>query len=272
MSHPLPSRPLGNTGLVAAPLGLAGSFGIDADGVERAFHELGVNYFFVTLRMTKTLEGLRRLIRAGHRDRLVLALGAAVPTGWGVRSAWEKCAKALNVDTIDVFQLFWVQAHWYVTGKTWPEMQKLKEEGRARALGVSCHDRPMARALVDELDLDMLMIRYNAAHRGAEKEIFATLDAKDRPAIVSYTATRWGRLLKPAKDLGPMSAPECYRFALGHPAVDVVLSGAKSFEELRESAEGVLLGPLAPERLREVKSFGDAVRSAATGRLGFAGA
>jgi aryl-alcohol dehydrogenase-like predicted oxidoreductase len=190
----------------------------------------------------------------------------------GVRSAWEKSAKALNVDTIDVFQLFWVQAHWYVTGKTWPEMQKLKEEGRARALGVSCHDRPMARALVDELDLDMLMIRYNAAHRGAEKEIFATLDAKDRPAIVSYTATRWGRLLKPAKDLGPMSAPECYRFALGHPAVDVVLSGAKSFEELRESAEGVLLGPLAPERLREVKSFGDAVRSAATGRLGFAGA
>jgi hypothetical protein len=77
MSHPLPSRPLGNTGLVAAPLGLAGSFGIDADGVERAFHELGVNYFFVTLRMTKTLEGLRRLIRAGHRDRLVLALGRA---------------------------------------------------------------------------------------------------------------------------------------------------------------------------------------------------
>jgi aryl-alcohol dehydrogenase-like predicted oxidoreductase len=272
MSQALPSRPLGNTGLVAAPLGLAGSFGIDADGVERAFHELGVNYFFVTLRMTKTIEGLRRLIRAGHRDRLVLALGATVPTGWGVRSAWEKCAKALDVDTIDVFQLFWVQAHWYVTGKTWPEMQKLKEEGRARALGISCHDRTMARALVDELDLDMLMIRYNAAHRGAEKEIFATLDAKDRPAIVSYTATRWGRLLKPAKDLGPMSAPECYRFALGNPAVDVVLSGAKSFEELRESAEGVLLGPLPPERLSEVKSFGDAVRSAATGRLGFAGA
>jgi aryl-alcohol dehydrogenase-like predicted oxidoreductase len=271
MTQLLPQRPLGKTGLVAAPLGLAGSFGIDAGGVERAFHELGVNYFFVTLRMTETLEGLRRLIRQGHRDRLVLALGASIPTGRGVRSAWEKCARALGVDDIDVFQLFWVQAHWYVTGKTWPEMRKLKEEGRAKALGISCHDRPMARALVDELDLDLLMIRYNAAHRGAEREIFASLDPARRPAIVAYTATRWGRLLKPAKGLLPMSAPECYRFALGHPAVDVVLSGPKSFDELRANAEGVLEGPLSDARLREVRSFGDAVRSAATGTLGFAG-
>src|SRR5579859_1529575 len=187
---PLARRPFGETGLSAAPLGLAGSFGIDADGVERAYHDLGINYFFVTLRMTQTLEGLRRLIRAGHRDRIVLALGASVPTGWGVRGAWEKCARALGVDAIDVFQLFWVQAHWYVTGKTWPEMKRLKERGRVRALGISCHDRPMARALVDELDLDMLMIRYNAAHRGAEKEIFATLDPGKRPGVVSYTATR----------------------------------------------------------------------------------
>jgi predicted aldo/keto reductase-like oxidoreductase len=273
MSMPLTHRPLGKTGLVAAPLGLAGNYGIDADGVERAFHELGINYFFVTLGMTKAIEGLKRLIAAGHREKMVLALGASVPTGWGVERAWEKCAKALGIDSIDIFQLFWVQAHWYVTGKTWPAMQKLREEGRARALGISCHDRPMARALVDELELDMLMIRYNAAHRGAEKEIFATLDPSpaSRPAIVSYTATRWGKLLKPARDLSPMSAPECYRFALGSPHVDVVLCGAKSFEELRQNAEEVLKGPLPEDRLDEVKRFGDAVRATATGRLGFAG-
>jgi predicted aldo/keto reductase-like oxidoreductase len=273
MSLPLAPRPFGKTNLAAAPLGLAGNYGIDADGVERAFHELGVNYFFVTLGMTKAIEGLRRLIAAGHRDKLVLALGASVPTGWGVERAWEKCAKALGVDSIDIFQLFWVQAHWYVTGKTWPAMRKLKEDGRAKTLGISCHDRPMARALVDELELDMLMIRYNAAHRGAEKEIFATLEAAPaaRPAIVSYTATRWGKLLKPARDLTPMSGPECYRFAVSNPHVDVVLCGARSFEELKENAEGVLQGPLLAPRLEEVKRFGDAVRSAATGRLGFAG-
>jgi aryl-alcohol dehydrogenase-like predicted oxidoreductase len=271
VSLPLPQHALGHTGLRASRLGLAGSFGIDADGVERAFHELGITYFFVTPRMTKMAEGLRRLIAAGHREKLVLALGVTIPTGWSVRREWENAARLLGVDSIDVFHLFWVQAHWYVTGKTWPAMQKLKDEGRARALGISCHDRPMARALVDELELDALMIRYNAAHRGAEREIFATLPKEGRPAIIAYTATRWGRLLQPKGEMGPMTAPECYRFALGHPAVDVVLCGPSNYDELRADAEGVLYGPIPPLRLEEVKRFGDAVRGTITGKLGFAG-
>ena len=68
-----------------------------------------------------------------------------------------------------------------------------------------------------------------------------------------------------------MSGPECYRFALGHPAVDVVLTGARSYEELAANAQGVIAGPLEPARLDEVKRFGDAVRATATGTLGFLG-
>ena len=267
----LPTTTLGKSGLTVARLGLAGGFGIDADCVVRAFHELGVNYFFVTPRFTPLIEGIRRLIADGHRDEIVLAMGVKVPTGWSVPREFATAAKTLGTDRIDVFHLFWVQAHWYVTGKTWPAMRKLKEEGKVRALAISCHDRPMARELVDELDLDALMIRYNAAHRGAEKEIFASLPAA-RPGVVAYTATRWGRLLKPAKGIGPMSGPECYRFALGHPAVDVVLAGARSYEELAANAQGVVAGPLDDARLDEVKRFGDAVRSTATGTLGFLGA
>ncbi len=267
----LAKTPLGRSGIPVSRLGLAGGYGIDADGVVRAFHELGVNYFFVTPRFKPLVLGLRRLVKDGHRKDIVLAMGANVPTGWSVPRAFESAARAIGTDTIDVFHLFWVQAHWYVTGNTWPAMQKLKEEGKVRALAMSIHDRPMARQLVDELALDALMIRYNAAHRGAEKEIFATLPTP-RPGIVSYTATRWGRLLKPAKGLAAMSAPECYRFALGHPAVDVVLCGAGSYEELAANVQGVSAGPLAPERLDEVKAFGDAVRATATGTFGFLGA
>ncbi len=271
MSAPrLSRRPLGQTGLDVAPLGLAGSFGIAAPDVERAFHECGVNYFFVTPRMKGLVEGIRRLVAAGHRDELVIAAGANVPTGWSVAREWEKAAKTLGVDRIDVFHLFWVQAHWYVTGKTWPAARRLKEEGKARALAISCHDRPMARALVDELELDALMIRYNAAHRGAEREIFESLGPR-RPGVVAYTATRWGKLLEPLKGQAPMTAAECYRFALGHPAVDVVLCGARTFAELQEDVAGVGAGPLAPERLAEVQRFGDAVRATAGGRLLFGG-
>jgi aryl-alcohol dehydrogenase-like predicted oxidoreductase len=271
----VPAATLGRTGITASRLGLAGAYGIDADATERAFHELGINYFFVTPRMRGVAEGVRRLVRAGHRDELVIASGASIPFGFSVDREFRKSVRALGIEHVDVFHLFWVQAHWYVTGKTWPAIRALKERGLARALAVSCHDRPMARALVDELDLDVLMLRYNAAHRGAESEIFATLppDRAARPGIVSYTATRWGKLLKPishgGEKLGPMTAPECYAFALHHPSVDVVLCGARSYTELAESARGAAGGLIDEARYAEVKRFGDAVRSTATGRLGF---
>ena len=264
----LARRPFGGTGLHVSPLGLAGSFGISADDTERAFHELGINYFFVTPRMKGLVKGVRRLVQQGHRDKIVIACGAGIPTGGSVAREWKNIARALAVEVIDVWHLFWIQAHWYVTGRTWPAMVKLKEEGLARTLAISCHDRPMARQLVDELGLDVLMIRYNAAHRGGEKEIFDQFPAK-RPAIVAYTATRWGKLLKPLGELGPMTGPECYRFALSHPSVDLVLCGASSFEELKANATGVTEGPLSTGRLEEARKFGDAVRASATGRLGF---
>lgn len=41
-----------------------------------------------------------------------------------------------------------------------------------RWLCVSIHDRPRAGRLAADSVLDALMIRYNAAHPGAEQEIF----------------------------------------------------------------------------------------------------
>ena len=270
MTKRLETRALGSTGLMATPLGLAGSWGIGPDDVERAFHELGVNYFFVTNRMDGLIAGIRRLVAAGHRDQMVIAAGASIPTGGRVVAEFNKVARTLGVEYIDVFHLFWVQAHWYVTGKTWPAMRSLKSSGHARALAISCHDRPMARQLCNELELDVLMCRYNAAHRGAEREIFADLP-KERPAIVAYTATRWGKLLQPIDGLGPITPPECYRFVLSHPRVGVVLCGARDFAELASDVEAVNQGPLETERLTELRTFGDRVRATATGRLGFWG-
>jgi aryl-alcohol dehydrogenase-like predicted oxidoreductase len=147
-------------------------------------------------------------------------------------------------------------------------MQRLKEQGLVSALAVSIHDRPLATKLVGELGLDALMIRYNAAHRGAEREIFEPL-GENCPAIVAYTATRWGDLLKPVRGFERSMDPgECYRFVLGNPKVDTVLCGAANYEEVKHDVEAVLQGPLDPTRFDEVKRFGDAVRASARG-LGF---
>ncbi|MBF8259196.1 MAG: Aldo ket red protein [Actinobacteria bacterium] len=271
-------RPLGRTGIQVSPIALsawsvraAGKAGLklSASDVERAFHEHGINTFLVTWQMREVAEGVRRLVRAGHRDELVLITEVGIPTAGFISRGFEKNARALGVEMFDVVLLGWVQAHWYVTGKSWPAMLRLKEEGKTRAIGFSSHNRLLAARLAREIEVDVLMIRYNAAHRGAEREVFAAF-GDDRPAFIAYTATRWGMLLQPLPKAGfpkGMTAPECYRFALSHPSVDMVLCAARTPGEVREDVAGLLEGPLDPSRHAEACRYGDAVHAAARGGL-----
>ena len=104
------------------------------------------------------------------------------------------------------------------------------------------------------------MLRYNAAHPGAEQDVFPHL-ARRHPAVVAYTATSWRRLLRaPRGWKGPVpSAGDCYRFCLASPHVDVVLTGPKSAAELRETLAVVDRGPLADAELTTLREFGRAV-------------
>jgi len=119
------------------------------------------------------------------------------------------------------------------------------------------------RSLFPEMDasgvFDLFQVRYNAAHRGAETEIFPLLNKERRAAIVSYTATRWGHLLNPKKmppGEKPLSAADCYRFVLTHPAVDVALCGPKKMAHVEEALRTLDLGPLSDAELERVKMIG----------------
>ena len=110
------------------------------------------------------------------------------------------------------------------------------------------------------------MIRYNAAHTGAEKDIFPYL-GKRNPAIVAYTATRWRALLKRPKGWdGPvMSATDCYRFCLHNPNVDIVLAGPKTREQLQENLNQLRnKGPLSGEEYQWMSEFGQVVHKASS--------
>ncbi|MCA9623641.1 MAG: aldo/keto reductase, partial [Myxococcales bacterium] len=122
------------------------------------------------------------------------------------------------------------------------------------------HDRPRAGRLAVESPLDLLMIRYNAAHPGAEQDIFPRY-AERRPITVAYTATSWGKLLQRPKGWdGPIMSPgQCYRFCLSSPHVDVVLCGADSTAHLTEDLAALQEGPLVEEEDAFVRRFGHAV-------------
>ncbi len=264
---------LGATGLRVHPLipatwsfaGRRGPLGaqLPPEEIERAFHEYGLNGFFTTPKMRAQAEGVRQLIAAGHRSEMVLISVAGLPFAGRIRAYVRRCCRSFGTDRLDILLMGWVQHRFYLRPAVWEAMQQLKARGLVGALGFSIHNRLLAARLASELEPrpDILMIRYNAAHRGAETEIFDVLGS-ERPGVIAYTATRWGELLEPRPAEGyeqGMRAPECYRFVLGHRSVDAVLCAARSAAELREDIEGIRAGPLTPERYAEILEFGDAV-------------
>jgi aryl-alcohol dehydrogenase-like predicted oxidoreductase len=84
------------------------------------------------------------------------------------------------------------------------------------------------------------MIRYNAAHRGAETEIFPMARRLGLP-VIAYPALRWGALQRPTPSdppgFVPPAAPLWHHFALQEPAVSVALAAPNSRAELETDLE-----------------------------------
>jgi aryl-alcohol dehydrogenase-like predicted oxidoreductase len=143
--------------------------------------------------------------------------------------------------------------------------RRLREKGKARHLMVSCHNRPMFERFIKDETFDGIMVRYSAAHTGAEREVFPHLSAR-RPGVVAFTATRWGTLVDPrAMPPGetPPRASDCYRFALSSPFVDVTLSGPKNEAELDEALVALEKGPLDEDEMARMRTIGAHVRDGA---------
>ncbi|WP_248342987.1 aldo/keto reductase [Anaeromyxobacter paludicola] len=240
-------------------LGLSASYGLDEAGIREAL-DRGMNYVFWNPMAKKLTRVLREVART-RREELILATGPTFGFLPGsLRKRVERALTVLGTDYLDVFQLYWLGKMSAFTPAVVDELVRLKAEGKVRALGCSIHDRPRAGRLAEDSPLDLLMIRYNAAHPGAEREIFPHLAAR-RPAVVAYTATSWTKLLRPPKGWkGKVpTAGDCYRFCLTSPHVDVVLSAPGTPERLRENLLALERGPMSEEELAWMRELGRVV-------------
>jgi aryl-alcohol dehydrogenase-like predicted oxidoreductase len=236
-------------------LGLSPSYGIDERGLEEGLERC--EYVFWNPRATRLTPALRRAVKR-DRARYVIAGGPTLAYLPGQLARYVDRARAvLGTDYLDVLQLYWYGKMSLYTARMVEALVKLRESGSVKALAVSIHDRRRAGELALDSPLDLLMIRYNAAHPGAESDIFPHL-ARRRPAVVAYTATSWRKLLvAPAAWSGkPMTAGDCYRFCLSSPHVDVVLTGPKNVAELRDNLAALEKGPLGEEELRSMREYG----------------
>ena len=213
----------------------------------------------------------KRGLRAGHGDRLL--------TGAELNDAVDASLRRLQTDYVDVYHLHGVSARQYAHAKAEvvPALQRLKEAGKVRFLGIterfgSDTEHLMLRQALDDGLFDVIMVGFSMLNQtardtvlrvAAEREIgtmimFAVRRAFSRPErlreLLAELAERGevDRDLATADDpLGFLAAESgsladaAYRYCLDQPGVSTVLSGTGNADHLRANVASFARGPLS---------------------------
>lgn len=252
-----PSRvKLGRTGIEVGPLAVSGGYDVDARSLREAL-DRGVNYWYHgSIRRAGMTAAIRETVAAGRRDDLVIALQSYSRWAWFMEMTFERGLKALGLDHADVLLLGWFNS--MPPDAVMERVEKMRARGLFRFLAVSSHERAMFPKFAADKRFDILHIRYNAAHPGAERDVFPVMGAENRPGTVAYTATSWGQLLDPRRMPSgekPLRGRDCYRFVLSNPDFNVCMTGPKNAEQMREALAALDDGPISTaesERFRRI--------------------
>ncbi len=248
---------LGRTDLYPGRLGLGSSYTLSSKAFEDAF-EAGCNFFYWgAIRTPFMARAIRRIIRKRGREEVIIALQAYIRP-FGIRWSLNRGLKRLGIEFADVFLLGAYNKE--PTPQILNKVEKLRQEGLFRYLGISSHNRKILAKLGKDPRFDILMVRYNAAHRGAEKDIFPCLP-EQRPGIIGFTATNYMRLSRTRKirkgEKRP-SAGDCYRFVLSHPHIDMTITSPWTRRQMKENLEETNKGLMSQEELDWLRQIGDA--------------
>lgn len=256
-------------------LGVAtrGNTRLEVDDVHYAV-ERGVRY----LNWCGKPDGLSRAVaEVGKlRGELVVAAQLKARSAEEAEREMDRILKETRSERLELGTLYYVESdqEWReITkpGGAWDAFAKRRRQGQLGLLGVTSHQRALAASWAAERSpdgsprLDMLMVRYNAAHTGAERDVFPAASRLGVP-VVTFTALRWRDLLDPTPTDPPgfrlPTATECYRFCLGHPGVSVVLAAPNGRVQLEEDLAALDADSMLEEsRERALREHGQRVRA-----------
>ncbi|BAQ66317.1 aldo/keto reductase [Geminocystis sp. NIES-3709] len=225
------------SGKKASILGLGSNTKMDYQCIFQAYQG-GINYFFFyNLDSTHLINECAKLAQ-NYRQEIIIATGSEQRNIQDLDNYRINFCQQLNIKIIDVFLLEYIsfQDDVLKVEKLLNQLHDWKKQGLIRYFGITTHDRDLAVKFLENSNIDILMHRYNMAHRQPEKQVFPTAIANKIP-VISFTATRWGSLLKGDFN-GQFKTPkaiDCYRFVLQNSAISLTLTSPKILEELNEN-------------------------------------
>lgn len=299
----LPKRALGRTGLAVTALGF-GAMELrgaprgpeisdeEAGRLLNAVLDAGINFIDTSIDYGKSEERIGMFISGRRSEYFLASKCGCVPdapmgtdhihTAANIRAGVESSLRRLRTDYLDL-----VQFHRSLTLKEYEaegalqELQKLREEGKVRFIGVS-GTLPNLHEQIESGVFDAFQIPYSALQREHES-VIAKASAAGAGVIVrggvargaptdwegkSYymlsteeMRQRWerARLDELLEGMGRMEF--MLRFTLSHPDLDTTIVGTKDVGHLQENVAAALKGPLPPDLYEEAKRRLDAAGS-----------
>jgi aryl-alcohol dehydrogenase-like predicted oxidoreductase len=148
----------------------------------------GVNY----LNWCGQPDGMRDAIRrlGPHRREVVIAVQLEARRAGGARQELDALVKEQRTDYIDVATYYYVEREneWrqIAAGGAAEAFEEVRRQGKVRSIGLTSHQRKLAARIADSGRLDLLMVRYNATHQGAQQDLFPTAAECELP-VVAFT-------------------------------------------------------------------------------------
>jgi aryl-alcohol dehydrogenase-like predicted oxidoreductase len=254
--------------------------------VVRQALDLGIN-MIDTAELYGTESIVGKALQGVPRDQVIVSTKKLPPSSdlvdpaGELRKGLEESLRRLRMDYVDVYFLHGLRAHQYrfACDVLVPEMQRMREEGKLRAVGVTeafISDPPhlMLQQAVTADFWEVMMVGFSLLNPSARMRVFpftqqkqigvlgmfAVRRALSQPAalqevIVSLQAS--GQLAPDACDknnpLGFLTAddkaatvPEAaYRFCRYEPGMHTVLIGTGNVDHLKENVASILKPPLA---------------------------
>ncbi|MTV47980.1 aldo/keto reductase [Heliobacillus mobilis] len=171
----------GRTGLKVSEVGFGGipiiRLGVDeATKVLHRAYDKGIN-FYDTANAYRDSEEKIGFAFAGIRDKVIIATKTGRRDAKGAVEHLENSLKMLRTDYIDLYQLHQVsqERDWdalTAPGGALEVLQKAKEQGKIRLLGVTSHSRTMAVKLVKTGLFATVQFPFNFIEDAAKEDLF----------------------------------------------------------------------------------------------------
>ena len=230
-------RTLGKTGLRVSGVGYGIGFVPVPEVVSRAL-DLGINYFDTARVYGDSEKIFSSVIKGRDRSKIVIATKSSSKKGSDVINDLDTSLKTLGTDYVDIWHL-----HGRDTPDTIPDdvlhaMQECKKSGKARFLGVSCHDpNGIVDYLIETKTFDVMQTTYSFPiggyyrDRAIKKAHDAGIGVIAMKVVVALTGLHLTSVDNPpaTKGEGPLSG---IKWVLTNPAIGTTVPFMKTIEEL----------------------------------------